>query len=299
MIDKQIADFQRKAEQERDQVRSQVWTRESVAFELQRRINAEYAKQRELQPEALVCPHCGGMGWVTLDIDMHHPNPHLAYYFGKAFPCPCSENVRAGRQMDRFELSYSLPEDHKAYTLDVWRNMPERIIAGKELGLAAVEQYIQTMCTYGDSGKEKPWLVFSGEPGKGKTSLACALAMALIAENNIVQWTDFNQFIDDVQSTYSDDQGPARADLINVAQTVPVLFLDDLGDVKRTTPVSDDKRDILYSVLRHRTTKLLPTVITTNLSKEQFEFQFGERISSRVRDLSTWITVSGLQFREK
>jgi DNA replication protein DnaC len=85
--------------------------------------------------------------------------------------------------------------------------------------------------------------------------------------------------------------------MIQAAQKVPVLFIDDLGDPDKRRLESDDKRDILFRILNHRLQDWAPTFITTNLNGLGISKQFGERIASRLVELCEWCKVGGADLR--
>lgn len=231
------------------------------------------------------------MGAVTLPVGINHPA------FGKAYTCPCgyNERLRQGRFIEAREerLSKALPESHRHITFDSWDMMQSEQLKGKDIALNACK----ALARYGSAGSDdnpKVGLVLAGAPGMGKTSMAMATVNAMMAHRVGVWWVDFNEFIDNIQATYDADyRGPSKLKLIADASKVPILVLDDMGDYNDNKPISNDKRDITYSLIRERYHKSAITIITTNLGRTEFSFKFGGRIARRVRERYLWLDMSG------
>lgn len=228
---------------------------------------------------------------MTLNVTVDHPA------FGKAYTCPCgfNERLRHGRFIEAREdrLSKALPESHRHITFEGWSNLPKEQLEGKKTALQACKSLAQ----YGSAGSDdnpKVGVVLSGQPGMGKTSMAMATVNAMMAHRVGVWWVDYNDFIDNIQATYAPDyKGPSKLKLIADASKVPILVLDDMGDYNDKKEISNDKRDITYSLIRERYHASSITIITTNLDRTAFSLKFGGRIARRVKERYLWLDMTG------
>lgn len=248
-------------------------------------------------PDSQVCPLCLNMGAVTLNVPVESPA------FGKAYTCPCGYNERVvtGRFIEGREdrLSKALPESHRHITFDSWREMPPDQLKGKADALDACAE-LAHQGQINRKGIIKVGVVLSGLPGVGKTSVAMATVNAMMSHHVGVWWVDYNDFIDNIQATYAKDyRGTSKLKLIADASKVPVLVLDDMGDYTKAAKdkdkpeISNDKRDITYSLIRERYHSAAITIITTNLDRAAFSITFGERIARRVKERYLWLDMTG------
>ncbi|MBI4202168.1 MAG: ATP-binding protein [Chloroflexi bacterium] len=104
----------------------------------------------------------------------------------------------------------------------------------------------------------KGWLVFTGEPGCGKTHLAAAILNARMRQGYAVSFKFVPDLLDHLRATFS-PQSPVTYDqLFEEVRTAPILVLDDLGS-HSSTPWAEEK---LYQIIVYRQETRLPTIIT-------------------------------------
>jgi DNA replication protein DnaC len=77
---------------------------------------------------------------------------------------------------------------------------------------------------------------------------------------------------------------------------IDVLMIDDLGSEPLMQNVTVEQ---LFNLLNERLDKGLSTVISTNLTMEELQGRYTERIASRLRDKNNWkvITLEGKDIR--
>jgi DNA replication protein DnaC len=113
------------------------------------------------------CPICGGLGWISADVPVDHPQ------FGKLLPCPHrqAETVSAVSQklwdalgpLRHMTLENFLPEGHAA-TIEQRTSLRN--------AFEGVRRFID---------EPRGWLFLQGGYGCGKTHLAAAIANALLS----------------------------------------------------------------------------------------------------------------------
>lgn len=135
-----------------------------------------------------------------------------------------------------------------------------------------------------NSDFKKITIYLAGPTGVGKTYLIRCMANELIARGKLIKIVtayklnqDFREFSksrnDEILQNYIDCE---------------VLFIDDLG----TEPFYKNiTLENLYIVLNERKTRKLPTVITSNLTLSDIMERYDERISSRLADRESAITL--------
>ena len=72
-------------------------------------------------------------------------------------------------------------------------------------------------------------------------------------------------------------------DLLNRVTKAPLLIIDELG-MDRKQKASDYEAENLFEIVSGRHTNHLPTLITTNLFRDQIERLYGRSITDRLFD---------------
>lgn len=135
-----------------------------------------------------------------------------------------------------------------------------------------------------------------GAPGRGKTTLACAIATEIVLNyNNSVYFAPTADYIAAFtgQHALRTDQASAEALRRDIAgvQKAALLVLDDFGTEHMTN--TDAARDELRRLLRHRHRRACPTIITTNLTPDQWTALHGPAFDSFVREACPPLVVTG------
>lgn len=134
-------------------------------------------------------------------------------------------------------------------------------------------------------GKPTANLMFVGRPGTGKTYLSLAIMGELFKNNQSVLFLNTSK-LKELAYRFKDEQ--ARKKLARIrrnAQECDLLILDDLGTETSNkanikTEASETMQQLIYDFADSRTHK--PILITTNLTKDDFEEIYNLKIISRL-----------------
>ncbi len=74
-----------------------------------------------------------------------------------------------------------------------------------------------------------------------------------------------------------------------------LLLVDDLGAAK----TSEWTEELTYRLVNHRYEHLLPTVFTTNLTIRDLRDALGDRIASRLAQMTERVTLTGADRRRR
>lgn len=118
-------------------------------------------------------------------------------------------------------------------------------------------------------------IVFIGAAGTGKTSLACALLDLYIQERSADAMFVHAYELGRVRAAHKLGEG-ADAPLVEAAQCVGLLLLDDVGQERRT------ELNAVPDVIFERHAEQRPTWITTGLTREQIAERYGDGIARRI-----------------
>ena len=129
--------------------------------------------------------------------------------------------------------------------------------------------------------EEDKGLFIFGDTGTGKTYTLHAIA------NNRNERVD--NFVD-LLSTFRDSivQGWYHDKLIEYANKERI-YIDDMGAEK----MSDFVHEFVYSLLNKRYERMKRTVISTNLTLDDFKKRYGDRILSRIMEMCVLIELGG------
>jgi len=157
--------------------------------------------------------------------------------------------------------------------------------------LAWIEEVLAAT-TSGPSGMRRittgPTLYLVGFTGRGKTHQAYGAIRRLVASGCGMGWTAINA-VDMQGLTRVRDGHDTEGALLRLMRS-PLLLLDDLGAAAKVTPWSDD---VLYRLVTHRYERRMPTIVTSNLKPSDLSRQLGDRVASRLTEMTVRVLISG------
>lgn len=136
-----------------------------------------------------------------------------------------------------------------------------------------------------------PSLLIAGPTGTGKTYQAYGAIRALLARGVRLRWEATTTA--DLHARLRPRVGrDAERDLRSLARC-PLLLLDDLGAAK----ASEWTEELTYRLINHRYEHMLPTLITTNLPTDQLRSALGDRVASRLAEMTDRVVLDGTDRR--
>lgn len=265
-----------------------------------------------------ICATCGGLGYVRYEVPKTHE------LFGKLQRCPNSgcPVVRANQQAryERIASRSQIPAMYKELTFAAWDKLskkPERM-TGKWDALGAALAFVDArenefMFTLADAAQRvgltvetgsavrRNSIVFSGDNGVGKTSLAVSIAQELIEIGVPVVYMRLAEFFDAIKERFSrkteyeyGGEATDEAEVLRLYQEAPVLVIDEFSAI--ATPWRRERAEQLVNL---RYTHQKPTIITTNIRSADFPDVWGLILGHRVQAMSHWISMSGAELRPR
>lgn len=127
-------------------------------------------------------------------------------------------------------------------------------------------------------------LLLVGENGCGKTHLAAACVNALVHRGVACLFVSVPEYLEALRRSYRiEREGGYSPDLQETASTAELLVLDDLGTERLPADERGDwVRERLYFLVDRRFRRMLPTIVTVNISAEELEQRLGRRICRRL-----------------
>ncbi|UWM47694.1 ATP-binding protein [Streptomyces carpaticus] len=130
-------------------------------------------------------------------------------------------------------------------------------------------------------------LLIVGPTGTGKTHQAFGAVRSLLGAGVRLRWHAATAA--DLYAALRPRPGAdSERELMAIARC-PLLILDDLGAAKG----SEWTEEITYRLVDHRYAHMLPTLITSNLPIAQLRHALGDRVSSRLAEMTDRVMLTG------
>ena len=284
-----------------------------------KRLAAELERLKDENPDILATPYfgiespacqtCNDLGVISLAVPTDDPR------FGKLYPCDNPECMAGNQQRQRVYTnrykSAKIPDLYAGLTFDSWRaSLSEQEKQGKVLAYCAAylfgmnrEHYMSRQDIYELAGmawdgigtnRPKNSLCFYGAVGTGKTGLASAAANVAMDSGQTVLYSRVMDIIEAIKSRFKADEPPTAEDVVRDFSNAPLLWIDEFN----VNVEGEWRQEQLESIMRARYANRLPTLMTTNLTQDEFRKHWGERTSEAVLAMAHWIPLSGLKIRE-
>lgn len=123
-------------------------------------------------------------------------------------------------------------------------------------------------------------LIFAGNPGTGKTHLACAIANALIPQGISALFTTVSDAMRAIKRSYDASSTITEAEAIASFVGPKLLILDEVGASRGT----EHEMQLLFDIFNKRYEHARPSLVLTNLDATTLREFLGERITDRLRE---------------
>lgn len=279
--------------------------------------------EEQAPPVVAYCSTCGNAGFVRVGA----PQPGAAWVQPEYISCPdpsCTVRREAlGKLYGAVNASSQIPLEYRKMTFAKWEKLMQKakpkdamhvmdkkrdafgaalaFVHAHEQGFkfsraeAAINAGLAPVGGAGDNILLNS-IVFSGTFGVGKTSLACAIANALMELYIQVVYVRMDSLFLALRDTYNTEKkGETEGKVLSLYKSAPVLILDELP-----LTASDWQRKVGGDLIDHRLANGLPTLITTNMEgADQLQKAWGRLIADRITAMSHWFVLGGVQLRPR
>lgn len=147
----------------------------------------------------------------------------------------------------------------------------------------------------GDS--HKFGLLLAGTCGNGKTTTMRAVqSVVMLLNNTCYNRSDMrigNRMLEAKEiAKLSEKDGQLTA-----YQTIPLLFLDDLGREPTEVMRYGNVTSPITELLEYRYNQRLTTIVTTNLEPSEIREKYGDRIADRFNEMFALVSYTGVSYR--
>jgi len=167
-----------------------------------------------------------------------------------------------------------IPERFHARTLDTYLAQTTEQHAALEFA----RDYAQNFDLVIKTGR---CAVFVGNPGTGKTHLACGIALRIMgAQHRSALYITVQKAIRRVKDTWSKGSSESESRVIEDLVYPDLLIFDEVG----VQYGSDFEKNILFDILNERYEKRKPTILMSNLKVDEVMGYLGDRVADRLRE---------------
>ncbi len=188
-----------------------------------------------------MCPDCNGTGWKIVRQEE----------VSGAERCHCQFEGRADRNIE----AANIPPLYRNKSFENFLNRPA---PGEFSKIQTIlKAYVREF-----PAVDRPGLLFTGDPGTGKTHLAVSVFRELLKRGFEGYFFDYQNLLDRIRSSFDTNAGVSDREAYRLAMDAEILLLDDLGAHR----VTEFTEDTVTSILTFRCNHRKPTIVTTNLT---------------------------------
>lgn len=214
------------------------------------------------------CKKCGDTGYVD------------------GYMCSCFKDLLKNTAFNALNRISPLKiSSFDSFSTDYYSVLPESQRLMMERNFAYCKNYAENFSL------SSPSVLFQGGTGLGKTHLSLAIAGKAIEKGFGVVYGSVHNFASALEKERFSNSG--EDDTADLLISADLLLLDDLGTEFQSQYVSSS----IYNIIDTRIMKSLPTIISTNLTIDEIQKRYGERLVSRLFSCYTRLTFVGKDIR--
>ena len=168
--------------------------------------------------------------------------------------------------------SAAIPERFKNRTLESYVAKT----SGQQKALAFATEYAENFDLVLKQGRSA---IFVGKVGTGKTHLAIGIALSIMQQQRSALFVTVQRLIRRVKDSWHTKE-ETESQVIDVFASPDLLVLDEVG----VQFGSEFEKQVLFDVLNTRYENRKPSILLSNIPKEQLSDYLGERVTDRLRE---------------
>lgn len=166
----------------------------------------------------------------------------------------------------------AIPERFKDRTLESYVAKT----SGQQKALAFATEYAENFDLVLKEGRSA---IFVGKVGTGKTHLAIGIALSIMLQQRSALFVTVQRLIRRVKDSWHTKE-ETESQVVDVFASPDLLVLDEVG----VQFGSEFEKQVLFDVLNTRYENRKPSILLSNIPKEQLSDYLGERVTDRLRE---------------
>ena len=229
----------------------------------------------------------------TKTCQKHGEYQQINYESGRRTSCPkCVEEREQQRLADEKALQQQINAERKSKLTDQLignSGIPKRFL-GKTLKSYQVKfeeqkpivnSAVNFAKEFQQSSHSGRCLIFIGNAGTGKTHIGCAIGLHVIKNcGGTARFTSVSEINRLVRESKSFNSEYTETEIIDAFGNYDLLIVDEVGIQSGT----DAESRALFDVFNARYQNVKPTIVISNLTKDQLTVALGERIVDRLKE---------------
>ena len=200
---------------------------------------------------------------------------------------------KQARNRNKMYDRIGIPGRFKGYTLAGYAALAG-IEPNKQKAMNLAEEFARNGFAM-DRDVQKKSIYLFGPRGIGKTGLLVPVFMELARSGLDCMFAHYLTFMRLIRQGYQDGDANEKIDR---AIDVDVLFIDDLGQSRRSDMETDHSRMVVQDIIYYRHGDDKETLITSNLTPPELKTQFSEETWQRVAEMSVVCPMNGKILRD-
>ncbi len=217
------------------------------------------------------CPDCNDTG-------LH--NGERCHCFQQVLGCVGAEELSSRVSLEQYSFA--------AFSTDYYCDLPADEYEKMKKIFVFCKAYADGFTVHSQS------ILMCGQTGLGKTHLSLAIAGVVLAKGYSVIYDSAGSLLHRIeQEHFKRGSTSAESDTLTQLLHCDLLVLDDFG----TEFSTGFSRSTVYTIINERLITNRPIIINTNLTPEQIQQDYGDRIVSRLFATCKWLQFSGNDIR--
>lgn len=201
--------------------------------------------------------------------------------------CECFKKLLNKFAVDALNTAANMPEcDFEHFSLSYYDSDPD-CRRKMEENLTFCKDYASSFSQSSTS------LFFLGKTGVGKTHMSLSIAKKVAEQGYTVAYGSIINYLRTLEREHFGRAENSETDTMQILTAADLLILDDLGSEFRT----HFSEPALYNIINSRINLGLPTIISSNLSAEELQNTYNDRIISRIFGVFTTLMFVGDDIR--
>lgn len=207
--------------------------------------------------------------------------------------CACFNSLLTHFAVEKLNSDANMPYcDFAHFSLSYYEGKTDS--SGKDCYIKMAENLEYCQHYAAEFSLNSPSLFMIGKTGVGKTHLSLSIAKEVSARGFTVAYGSLLNYLRIIEKEHFGRAENSQSDTQQILINTDLLILDDLGSEFQTSFYES----VLYNILNSRINLGLPTIISSNLTAQELQKNYNDRIISRLFSVYNILRFVGEDIRQ-